>query len=127
MIEVSGTVEIAASPQTVLEAVLDLEAYRLVDPKIRRVLTPAVLDADGKGRARIVGSLWRLPPAPDTHEVHLERWERLTFRGARRVPARLLFDFTGRFEVVPNDGGCTLTHGYEVRFRGRWPRCSTSG
>lgn len=117
MISVSSTIEVTACPQAVLEMVLDLEAYRRVDPKIRRVLSPVQLDESGHGQARVVGSLWRLPPAPDTHDVHLERWERLTFRGSRRAPARLLFEFTGRFDVVPTAGGCTLTHGYEVRFR----------
>lgn len=116
-IRASGTVEVAASPQEALELVLDLEAYRLVDPKIRRVLTAPALDAAGTGSARLVGSLWHFPPAPDTHLVQLDRWERVMFTGAPRVFARAIYSFTGRFDAVPVDGGTSLTHAYEIRFR----------
>lgn len=116
-IHASKTVLVAASPQETLELVLDLNAYRLVDPKIRKVKALPELDADGRGTAKIVGSLWHFPPAPDTHLVHLQPWHTLTFVGAPRVFARTIYSFTGTFEAKPIEGGTSLTHGYDITFR----------
>lgn len=116
-IQASKTVVVAASPQETLELVLDLHAYRLVDPKIRKVKALPELDDDGRGTAKIVGSLWHFPPAPDTHLVHLQPWHSLTFVGAPRVVARAIYSFTGRFETTEVDGGTRLTHGYDITFR----------
>ena len=113
----SRTVTVSGSPRQVLELVLDLDAYREVDPKIRRVTQRPVLDSAGWGTARLVGSLWHLPSTPDTQVVHLERWRRLTFTGAPGVPARLLYSFTGTFEAVEEGHSTRLTHAYEIRFR----------
>ncbi|MBX3284825.1 MAG: SRPBCC family protein [Actinobacteria bacterium] len=116
-IQSSRTVLLDCTPREALELVLDLDAYRTVDPKIRRVTQRPELDSAGWGTARIVGSIWHLPPAPDAHLVHLERWHRLTICGAPGVPARLLFSFTGTFEAVEVDEGTRLTHAYAIRFR----------
>ena len=69
------------------------------------------------GRRFARGSIWYFPPAPDTHLVHLEPWHRLTFVGAPKVLARLIYSFTGRFETTPVDGGTELTHRYDITFR----------
>jgi carbon monoxide dehydrogenase subunit G len=116
-VQVSSSVVVAASPREVLEFVLDLDRYREVDPKIRKVTKAATLDADGHGTCRIVATMWHFPPTPDTHLVHLDAWRRLTFTGAPRVPARLIFSFTGTFDVEATADGTLLTHGYDVTFR----------
>ena len=63
-----------------------------------------------------------LPPAPDRQDFVLERWSRLTFTGAARQPARVLFDFVGTIECSRGDTGTRLTHSYTFRFKGpfRW-------
>jgi hypothetical protein len=48
----------------------------------------------------------------------LQRWQRLTFVGAPRQPARMVFDFVGTFDCVPDDGGTTITHAYKFTFKG---------
>jgi hypothetical protein len=100
-----------------LELVLDLESYREIDPKIRKVRQTPDVDDDGQGTAKVLGSIWHFPPAPDTHLVHLERWTRLTFVGAPRVFARAIYSFTGTFEAVEFEGGTQLTHSYDITFR----------
>ena len=110
---------VGASPREVLEFVLDLDRYREVDDKIMRVGAVVGPDADGCGSVRLWGRLRWLPPAPDRQDFVLEQWTRLTFTGAARQPARLVFGFTGVFECAPMEGGSTrITHRYEFRFRG---------
>ena len=116
-LQASKTVIVSGTPREVLELVLDLEAYRAVDPKIRRITQRPELDGDGWGTARIVGSLWHLPPAPDTHVVHLEPWRQVTFSGAPGVAARAIYSFTATFEVAEGDQGTRLTRSCEVTFR----------
>ena len=113
----TATRDVAAPARRVLEFVLDLEQYRRADTKIGRVTRPAVLDADNRGRARYWGRMRGMPPAPDTNLVELEPWRALTFTGAPRQPARLVLDFTGRFECDERADGCVLTHSYELTFR----------
>lgn len=108
---------VSATPQEVLEFVLDLERYREADTKIGKVIQPIVLDEDGLGQAAYWGRMRGTPPAPDRNIVRLTRWSELTFTGAPRQPARLVFAFTGRFACVEVEEGCRLTHGYEMTFR----------
>ncbi len=108
---------VEATPREVLEFVLDLERYRQADTKIGKVTQPVVLDDDGVGTAAYWGRLRGTPPAPDRNIVRLTEWTDLTFTGAPRQPARLVFSFTGRFACTEVDGGCEVTHGYEMSFR----------
>lgn len=39
-----------------------------------------------------------------------------------KVPARLVFDFTGRFQAEEISGGTRLTHSYEMDFHGPFRR-----
>ena len=119
LIQVSGEVDVLASPRKVLELVLDLPSYRHVDPKIRRVRVTPVMDGVDDGRAEVVGSLWLFPPMVDTHLVHLDRWTGATFRGAPGGFARRIYDFTGRFEVAEHEGFTRVRHSYEVDFHPR--------
>jgi hypothetical protein len=116
-VRAEATRVVPATSQEVLELVLDLDRYRKADTKIRRVTRPIELDDNDEGRTRYWGRLRWLPPAPDTNLVRLRRWHELTFTGAPRQPGRLILDFTGRFRCIDVDGGCRLTHDYELRFR----------
>ena len=122
-INATATIEIARSPQDILEFVLDLEKYRLVDTKITRVADVVGPDEDGVGYAQIWGKMKGLPPAPDKQAFKLERWKRLTFTGAKPMPGRMIFDFIGTFDTKPltAKAGKTqtrLTHAYEFTFKG---------
>ncbi len=118
-VSAAATAAVTASPQEVLECVLDLNRYRKLDGKILRVSAAPVLDERGTGTLKMWGKLPWMPPAPDHHDVTLTRWTELTFTGARRQPARLVFDFTGRFNCEPLDDRVTVvTHSYEFGFRG---------
>ncbi|MCU1497524.1 MAG: Polyketide cyclase / dehydrase and lipid transport [Acidimicrobiales bacterium] len=116
-IHASEAVELGTSPREALELVLDLHAYRQLDPKIKKVRAVPVLDDEGHGTAKVTGGLWYFPPAPDTHLVRLQPWHTLTFEGAPRVFARAIFSFTGRFEAAEVDGGTRLGHSYDITFR----------
>lgn len=115
---VSATVDVNATPQTVLEFVLDVDRYRQADHKIFRVSSVVGPDDAGKGSIRLWGSLPGLPMAPDRQDFTLKRWQQLTFVGAPGQLARLVFDFVGTFECVPVDNQKTrVTHAYEFTFR----------
>ena len=101
---------IPATPQQVMELVLDLERYRQVDSKIVAVSKVAGPDESGKGRVRVWSRLKWTPPIPDTQLFFLERWERLTFTGAPGQLGRLVFTFTGTFECEPSPDGTLVTH-----------------
>lgn len=116
-VRASRAVIVSGTPRQVLELVLDLDAYRAVDPKIREVVRPLELDDAGRGTVEVVGSLWHLPPAVDTHLVHLERWHRLTFAGAPHGRARAAYSFTATFEVAEEDQGTRVRHAYEITLR----------
>ena len=120
---VSATANVAATPQAVLEFVLDLDRYRQADHKITRVSSVTGPDAAGRGSVRVWGRLPGLPVAPDRQDFTLERWSRLTFVGAPRQPGRLIFNFVGTFECVALDDHTTrVTHAYDFTFRApfRW-------
>lgn len=115
---VSATADVAATPQAVLEFVLDLDRYRQADHKITRVSSVTGPDEAGRGSVRVWGRLPGLPVAPDRQDFTLERWSRLTFVGAPRQPGRLVFNFVGTFECVPLDDHTTrVTHAYDFTFR----------
>lgn len=117
-LRLSASSEIAATPQEVLEFVLDLDRYRRVDDKIMRVSSITGPDEHGHGSVRLWGKLPGMLPAPDRQDFSLERWTRLTFVGADRQPGRLVFDFVGTFDCEPtNSGTTTVTHAYEFDFR----------
>ena len=115
---VSATAEISATPEQVLEFVLDLDRYRQADHKITSVSSVTGPDENGVGSVRLWGKLPGMPPALDRQDFTLERWRRLTFVGAPRQPGRLVFGFIGTFDCVPIDDELTqVTHAYEFTFR----------
>ena len=112
-----ATRTVAATSREVLEFVLDLDRYREADNKIGKVTRPVVLDDNNEGRATYWGSMRGAPPAPDTNLVKLDPWRELTFTSAPRQPLRLVVHFIGRFVCTDIDGGCELTHSYDIAFR----------
>jgi hypothetical protein len=115
----SSTIEVpGASPEEVLEYVLDLNRYKEADKKIVKVGTLTGPDESGRGRVKLSGKLRFGPAAPDVHDFVLERWSQLTFTGASGQPARMIFNFTGSFHCEPSDSGTMVTHAYEFTFRG---------
>lgn len=124
-IQVEATAVVDATPREVLEFVLDLRSYKEVDDKIVRVLGVKGPDANGVGSVSFLGSMpgLPLPPAPDSQTYLLDRWSSLQFTGKRRRPARLVFDFVGVVECIPNaDGGTAVRHAYNLGFRGPFRR-----
>jgi hypothetical protein len=113
----SATTEVLATPQELLEFVLDLHSYKEVDPKIVRVVSIEGPDESGRGSVKMWARMRWLPPAPDRQDFVLEPWSRLAFIGAARQPARLLFDFVGTVECSDGETGTCLTHTYEFRFK----------
>ncbi len=122
-VTVSASADVDATPQAVLDFVLDIDRYRQADHKIVRLSSMSGPDEAGRGSMRVWGRLPGLPVAPDRQDFTLERWSRLTFVGAPRQPGRLVFDFVGTFECVPLDDRRTrVTHAYEFIFHApfRW-------
>ena len=118
-ITAQAAASVGASPQDVLEFVLDLDQYRQVDSKIQRVRSVEGPDDEGRGSVRIWGKVKGFPPAPDRQDFALERWTKLTFTGAPGQPARLVFEFTGIIACQERpDGSTEITHSYEFRFKG---------
>ncbi|MDE0700082.1 MAG: SRPBCC family protein [Acidimicrobiaceae bacterium] len=118
VLRASASVEVRATPQEILEFVLDLDRYGQVDSKILAVGSVVGPDEAGRGRVRLWTRLKWTPPAPDAHTFELQRWSRLTFSGVARQPSRLILDFTGVVECQPSPDKTRVTHWYEMRFRG---------
>lgn len=117
----SATVEIeGVSAQEALEFVLDMERYKEADHKIVKVGEVIGPDADGKGAVDVWGKLRFGPAAPDVQNFELERWSKITFRGAPKQPGRIVFNFVGTFECEPIDNGVRVTHAYEFTFTFLW-------
>ena len=114
----SASMVTPATPQEVLELVLDLQRYRQVDSKIVAVGAMTGPDDEGRGRVRLWTRLKWTPPVPDVQLFELERWRRLTFIGAPGQPSRLVLRFTGTVECEPTPKGTLVTHAYELTFRG---------
>ena len=114
----SATTTVNATPEEILEFVLDMDRYRLVDHKIRRVSSVVGPDAQGRGYVKLWGKLRWGPAMPDQQDFVLERWQRLTFVGTAGRLARLIFNFVGTFECEPLKEGTRITHAYEFTFRG---------
>lgn len=120
-IQVEATAVVHATPQQVLEFVLDLNAYKEVDDKLVRVLRVKGPDAGGSGSLSFLGHMpgLPLPPAPDSQSFQLERWSKIEFRGMSRRPARLVFDFVGVVECEPTTSDTTtVRHAYDLTFKG---------
>lgn len=119
MLTASATSTVNATPQQILEFVLDVEQYMQADTKITKVASVDGPDESGRGSIKIWGKLKGLPAAPDKQDFVLQQWSLLTFTGAPRQPGRLVFDFIGTFECTPQSEDVTsITHAYVFTFKG---------
>lgn len=123
MIKATSTATVEASPQEVLELVLNLEAYRLVDQKIRKIYDNPPISDSGQGTVVFRASIRGLPGPRQREKVVLDRWHSLTFTSDGPWLADRMLDITGSFRTEPlDDGRSQVTHEYELRFKGplRW-------
>lgn len=109
---------IARPANVILGWVLDLERYRQADTKIAAVLSPLVLNGQGRGRVRYRGTLRGLPTPADWNDVTLEPDRRLTLIGSPGVWTRRVVDFAGSFECAPVAGGTRVVHRECFTFKG---------
>ncbi len=110
---------IDASSSEILKFVLDLEKYSEIDKKFLRVSKVEGPDQDGIGYVKLWGRMGAMPPAPDRQDFVLDRWNSLVFTAASGQPARMVFDFVGRFDCETADNGQTkVTHSYDFDFKG---------
>jgi hypothetical protein len=110
MLRVEASVEIARSPEVILDWISDLERYKRADRKI------ASVELQEPGRVRYRGRLRGLPTPVDEQTVHHEPGRSLRFRGARRWTRHLL-DFEGSFTCQPTDRGTTVVHDEQFGFK----------
>lgn len=112
-----ATVTVAASPQEILDFVLDLERYRHADHKIGRV---GAITRDGdQGTARFSGRLRGLPGPAGTYPFTLSA-NRLRFGSPIAGAARWIVDFEGTFDCRPGPQGTIVTHREAFRFKAPW-------
>jgi len=110
-----ATVDIAVSPQDVLEFVLDLERYRQADAKIGRVRY--VERTGDRGRARFGGRLRGLPTPPASFDFTLTPWTRLEFDSSPGLIRAAGVVFHGEFVCEEGDAGTRVTHKECFSFR----------
>ena len=108
-----GRAIVQTSAQDVLEFALDIDRYRQVDPKFRKVYRHR-MDGDA-GEIRYSGTLRGIPTPPDTQSIRLTRWIRLDYKS---VPSPLnhLARFHGWFECDERDDGTHVHHREQFEF-----------
>ena len=102
-----GSAVIERTAQDVLEFALDLDRYRQVDTKFRKIHRHQ-MNGD-EGEVRYSGTLRGIPTPPDTQTIRLTRWTRLDYKS---VPSALntLARFHGWFECEERDNGTFVRH-----------------
>jgi hypothetical protein len=114
MFVVEATQEIDATAEDVLGLVMDVDRYRQVDHKIRRVRR---LERHGD---EVVTSMWtrvRGVPAPATQHMRLTPRERIDVTNEPSWRDRLV-EFHGEFICLPAPAGVRVTHRYSFNFKG---------
>ncbi len=108
-----GSVVIERSAQDILEFALDLDRYRKVDPKFRKVHRHRMHGDEGE--VRYSGTLRGIPTPADTQTIRLTRWTRLDYVS---VPSALnrLARFHGWFECAEGDEGTLVQHHEQFDF-----------
>ena len=118
MLSAQRSVQLAATPQEVLEFVCDLRSYMLLDGKIVKTYGGSPPDADGSGYAVIRGSIRGIPSPKQRLSIRLDRWSSVTFTSAGPWLTDRFMWFQGGFTVQPSSGGSFITHSYRIRFKG---------
>lgn len=118
MIEGSGEIVINCTPETACGFVLDMDRYRLADPKIGRVFWE---DWDGdRGRMKFSGKLRGIPTPPLTVNVRREGLGRIDIYADTSTLIGWLTRFHGSFDLTAQGPGCCLVAHVE-RFDFRRP------
>lgn len=129
-----GTAVIHCSPREVLEFALDLDRYRKVDTKFRRIHWRRF--HGDQGEVRYSGTIRGIPTPADTQTIRLTRWSHLEYQS---VPSALnrIARFRGGFECEERDDGTRVRHREEFSFPrvvgvlanlyfGRWLQCQVA-
>lgn len=117
MIEATASIDVTATPRTVLEFVLDLKKYCQVDRKIISVYANPPVDDFGNGMVEFRGALRGLPGPRQRQRVELNRWTSVTFTSDGPWFADAFMGMVGGFLIHPSDSGSAVTHTYNIRFR----------
>ena len=118
MLSAQHSVQVAATPQEVLELVCDLRAYMVFDTKIVRVYENPPIDADGNGYVVFRGSIRGIRSPKQRQSVKLDRWWSVTFESAGPWLADRLVWMRGGLTAQPFSGGSLVAHTYSFRFKG---------
>lgn len=116
MIEGVGAIEIQGSPESIVEFVLDVDRYKLADPKIAKVHS-ATWDGD-VGRMRFSGKLRGIPSPAIVVDVNLERDRSIDIRADESTFLGRMVRFHGTFEIDELEPGrCVVRHLERFNFR----------
>lgn len=114
----SATQVVPAQPRDVLELVLDLERYKQIDTKIRKIYENPPIPDDGIGTVVFRGALRGLPGPRQRERVELVRWESVTYTSDGLFLADLMMAMQGSFGVESGPDGTLVTHSYQFDFKG---------
>ncbi len=114
MFSVEASEVVDASPEEVLELVMDLDRYRAADHKIRRIRW---IERDGNIAVVSFWSRFRGLVVPATQRMALTPGDRIDVRNVESWMDRLVH-FEGSFECEPVPGGTRVTHRYLFDFAG---------
>jgi hypothetical protein len=108
-----GSAVIQRSPQDVLEFALDLDRYRRVDPKFRKIYRHHMRGDEGE--VRYSGTLRGIPTPADTQSIRRTRWTRLDYESVPS-PLNRLARFHGWFECEERENGTFVRHREQFDF-----------
>lgn len=108
-----GAVLIKRPARDVLEFALDLDRYRQVDPKFRKIHWRRM--SGDIGEVRYSGTLRGIPTPADTQSIRLTRWTRLDYESVPSLLNRLA-RFHGWFQCEERDGGTFVLHREQFDF-----------
>jgi len=118
MLSAEGSVWVDAKPREVLELVLDLRAYAVLDRKIVKVYENPPVGPDGHTFVVFRASMRGIRSPKQRQTVELDRWQSVTFESAGPWLADRVVWMKVGFAVEPADGGALVTHSYKFRFKG---------
>jgi len=109
--EASAVIE--RSAQDVLDFAIDLDRYRQIDPKFRKIHRHHMRGDEGE--VRYSGTLRGIPTPADTQSIRVTRWTRLDYES---VPSTLnrLARFHGWFECEEREDGTVVRHREQFDF-----------
>jgi len=121
MIEGKGETVIHRPPEEIFDFVLDMDRYRVADPKIAKVYWEA-WEGD-EGRMKFGGRLRHLRAPPIVVHITLDRCRSIDIRADESTWLGRMVRFHGSFAVEDlGDGSCRVQHLEQFNFRAplRW-------